>query len=248
MAMVFSVGVVSAEDVKINVNDLIIEQALEQYDMTNTSDFSASRVQSTSVNGRCASNEFAIQSTTFNSNMIEATTIIPYKVLDDGSLMNSFEYASQRVSPRVTESINKVFVDVTIYTTVYYAKEIAVTHTPYYRHGGIEAKWSSNNSGTHVNNMRLTYFSRGELFAYPDCINNRNSTMLQDGYYVQSLINEYHPQIGKTFIDGNNTMPYDRMVRFMNAILDGMHINYHIEFITNGQVRSYDSSVPIAGK
>lgn len=130
MVMVFSVGVVSAEDVKINVNDLIIEQALEQYDMTNTSDFSASRVQSTSVNGRCASNEFAIQSTTFNSNMIEATTIIPYKVLDDG----------------------------------------------------------------------------------------------------------------------NNTMPYDRMVRFMNAILDGMHINYHIEFITNGQVRSYDSSVPIAGK
>lgn len=45
MAMVFSMGAVSAADVEINVNDLITEQALAQYDTTNTNEFSLVAMQ-----------------------------------------------------------------------------------------------------------------------------------------------------------------------------------------------------------
>lgn len=148
-------------------------------------------------------------------------TIIPYKIDENENLVNSFEYLSKVneqnqgiIKPMDTIEVPTTFVDVTLTVRTYYAHYFSWTNVAnFYRHAGIEAWWSSNNSTVSVSSMTVNYETAGELYKYPDCIDQPlKDTKVQDYYYIKSSIVTSNPTKGTVYIDGNHAMPYDRVV------------------------------------
>ena len=144
--------------------------------VSTTSTLSTRSTSPTSSN----TNELILQSTVQqdDENYV-SKTIIPYKILENGELVNSFEYA-KTISPRAINQNPVEFVDVTVTVLTYYALYQCHDFNWVYRHSGIEAYWSSSNSSATVSKMLVRYESCGDLYAYPDVVNNgiSNSTIM----------------------------------------------------------------------
>ena len=141
--------------------------------------------------------------------------------------MNSFVYASavaksEEVSPMDTKVISSQFVDVVVKTTAYYAKLSDSLNTiPYYRHSGLESAWTGSSGSFQMTRLYASYITKGDLKAYPDCVNQVSSPVLQYDYSIESLINQANPTIGTVYLDGNHTMPYNRAVHMADYYEDG---------------------------
>lgn len=187
-----------------------------------------------------------------NGDVIQ-TSILPYKVLENGEMVDSFQYALNHdsdISLQATDTTPTTFVDVTITVMTYYAIYKAADGAYLYRHAGIEAYWSSSNSTVNVSNMLVRYDTKGDLYAYPSVVDDgvRNSTPLQRNYFIRSQITKSNPVKGTVYIDGNNVMPFNRVV-YMSNYLDHKGLIYlKLNYVANGKSYEHDRSYPVYGK
>lgn len=231
-----------------NPNETILQQALEidaEIDVQQSEDFQVISVNTGNAASRAADESFeekAIQMTETNGEMVEVTTIIPYKMLPNGELVNSFTY--QPIQTRASgDAITERFVDVTLTSTVYYAKYKHMYGSPiFYRHAGLEAYWSSNNSTATVSNMDVNFDSAGELYKYPDCLTdtslNEVNSLVQSYYIITSTINQNNPVKNKVYIDGQHAMPNNRVLNFRDHLDHGGLVYMDISYSVNG--KNYD--------
>lgn len=187
-----------------------------------------------------------------DENIVTVTTIIPYHIDEDGSLINSFEYAKllnkNTPVPLNADVVPSTLVDVTVTVTTSYAHyQGYYTFAHYYRHAGIYAYWSSSKSLT-MNHMIVRYESCGELHKYPECLtvkypedsfdteaNNRN-------YTKKSVISVAYPTEGKEFVDGKNVMPYDRVLLLTDYFNHGGLVYIQVVYTINGSKKTYDTN------
>lgn len=184
----------------------------------------------------------ALQAIGTKNGLIEVTTILPYKVLSNGELVNSFNYTPKQL--RNTSQVPTEFVDITITVIAYYAHYASNDGiTPFYRHAGIEAYWSSSNSTTKVSNMYVIYDSRGDLHKYPECLSQSlSSTLLENDFFIRSEINKINPSKGVEYRDASNVMPIDRILHLTDFLNHGGLIYLKIGYSTNGKSYTHDRS------
>jgi hypothetical protein len=195
---------------------------------------------------------FLLQSITEDENGdIILTTVMPYKMLENGEMIDSFQYALQRsAGVQASVEVPTTFVDVTITVTTYFAKYQCADFAWVYRHAGIEAYWSSSNPTVSVSNMLVWYDTMGDLYAYPSVVNNGviNSTCLQEDYFIRSTINKSNPTKGTVYIDGSHTMPYDRVV-YLSDYFNHMGLIYlKLNYVANGTSYEHDRSYTVYTK
>lgn len=238
---------VKADEVNNNLSaetiNEIIEQAKKESELTDKEFHLVSN-----ENAGIMSNEstFMLESVDINENGdVIKTSILPYKVLENGEMIDSFEYAITAKNTTPT-----TFVDVTITVITHYAAYQDPYWSWVYRHAGIEAYWSSNNSTVRVKNMLVRYETKGDLYAYPDVVNDgvRNSPLLQRDYWIRSQISQSSPVKGTVYIDGNNTMPLNRVV-YMSHYFEHKGLIYlKLDYDANGKSYSHDRSYTVYGK
>lgn len=168
-------------------------------------------------------------------------------MLRDGQMVDSFYYASlmeDKISTQATSTVPTKFVDVTITVITYYAAYQCSDWAWVYRHAGIESYWSSNNSTVSVSNMLVRYDTKGDLYAYPSVVNDgvMSSTCLQRDYFIRSSINITNPTKGKVYIDGNHTMPTNRVVYCSDYSSHGGLIYLKLTYKANGKSYVHDRS------
>lgn len=184
------------------------------------------------------------------------TTIIPYKIDDNDELVNSFEYASKQVvnagiiTPAASVEVPSKFVDVTVTVKTYYAQYFSSKHfLNFYRHAGIEAWWSSTNDTASVSSLTVNYETAGELYAYPDVLSGSlDDTKIQNYYYIKSSIVKSNPVKNNVYIDGNNTMPLDRVVLLTDYFDHGGLIYIKLTYKVNNTTRTNDTSYYVYSK
>lgn len=250
MILIFSLNAtVSATDVEVNYDDVILQQAIEvdskvsaQEDFTIVSLIESS-LATASLNEASAGGEKAIQSIEKENDLVKVTTIVPYKVLPTGGMVNSFTYVP--VQTRSTDPVTTEFVDVTVTVTTTYAEyESPYTFINYYRHAGVEAYWSSDNSTASVSNMTVWFDSAGELHSYPDCLNDvpLSSTLIDDYYFIRSSINRNNPVENRSYVDGSHTMPTNRVIRCISFFDHGGLVYIDLTYSVNGRSYEHDTS------
>ena len=199
---------------------------------------------------------YAFQLEELEDGLVKVTTFIPYKISKNNILVNSFEYANkikidkkaEDITIKKTETVDRTFVDVTVTVISYYYQEYSWENAmTFYRHAGIEAYWSTSNSSVSVNNMLINYESCGDLYKYPDCINEQDPVCLEEDYYIKSSINKWYPTEYTVYIDGNNTMPYNRVINCCDYWEHGGLIYIKIDYYVNGNHRVDDTSYYIYG-
>ncbi|WP_062106810.1 hypothetical protein [Bacillus niameyensis] len=246
---------VKADEVNNNLSaetiNEIIEQSKKESELTDKDFHLVSN-----ENARIMANEstFILESIDKNENGdVIQTSILPYKILENGEMVDSFQYAlnqGSNISPQATNTTPTKFVDVTITVITSFAMYRDIYFSPVYRHAGIEAYWSSSNSTVKVSNMLVRYDTRGDLYEYPSVVNNgvRNSTPLQKNYFKRSQISRSNPVKGTVYIDGNNTMPYNRVVS-LTSYLDHKGLIYlKLNYVANGKTYEHDRSYTVYTK
>ena len=250
MILIFSLNAtVSATDVEVNYDDVILQQAIEvdskvsaQEDFTIVSLIESS-LATASLNEASAGGEKAIQSIEKENDLVKVTTIVPYKVLPTGGMVNSFTYVP--VQTRSTDPVTTEFVDVTVTVTTTYAQyENPYTFCAFYRPAGVEAYWSSDNSTASVSNMTVWFDSAGELHSYPDCLNDvpLSSTLIDDYYFIRSSINRNNPVENRSYVDGSHTMPTNRVIRCISFFDHGGLVYIDLTYSVNGRSYEHDTS------
>ncbi len=225
--------------------NMIIEQSKKESGLPDK-DFSL--VGNNIVKTNTIDSQFMLQSIEEDENKnIALTTIIPYKILEDGEMLNSFQYAyniANKLAPQAKVTVPTTFVDVTITVITYYAAYQCKDWAWVYRHAGIEAYWSSSNSTVSVSNMLVRYDTKGDLYEYPTVVEKgvSNSTCLQRDYFKRSSINKSNPTKGTIYIDGNNTMPYNRVVYCSNFFEHRGLIYLKLNYRANGTSYVHDRS------
>jgi len=184
----------------------------------------------------------AIQSVSIDDDLVAVTTILPYKCLPSGELINSFDYTSSEVGNAKFHTMT--FVDVTVAVTHHYMQNSRFDQyvVNFYRHAGVEAYWTSNNTSASVSNMNVVYLSRGDLYAYPDCMSGvLNDSFISSNYEIRSEINENNPVENRVFITANH-MPLDRVLVILGGATYGGSIEINLIYSVNGNSYSHYAS------
>lgn len=202
--------------------------------------FSIVSLQENSSNmlSKATQGDMAIQSTVVNNDLVEVTTILPYKVTSSGDLVNSFVYADASNQPRNAITAPSNFVDVTVTVKSYYAHYnslVDIMH--FYRHAGMEAYWSSNNATVTVDRLYVLYESAGELYAYPECI-TQHDCKVQDYYFIGSYIEEEYPPKGQLYVSPQAPMPLNRVLYLTDYWNHGGAVYVELEYSVNGNDRT----------
>lgn len=182
----------------------------------------------------------------------EIMTILPYKVDENGELVNSFDYANkQKKSNQITinqeyQPVPSYFVDVIVTVRTYWGEYFLHLH-PFYRHAGIEAWWSSNNLTASISSMTVNYESAGILYKYPDVISDMDGSKIQDYFYIKSSIVKSNPVKDTVYIDGSNAMNYDRVLLCTDFFNHGGFLYVKITYTVNGTTRTHDDSYIVYG-
>jgi len=174
-------------------------------------------------------------------------TVIPYKIMEDGSAVNSFSYLSSEdchpTQTRDTYPYTATFVDLSVTITTYYnANQNTYNTLWFYRHVGITAYWSSSDSSVTVTNFVVMYNSKGDLYSYTGCLgSNYSSYFLQSDYQAISVINVTSPTKGQVYNDMLNAMPTDRRLLltdyFDHGGLVSLFVTYNKTGVTGAQVQ-----------
>ena len=165
--------------------------------------------------------ELAIRMVTQNNDVTEVTTFFPYKVAENGDMVNSFEYTPKNT--RDTGTFTSTLVDTVVSTTVYYNKEFSVTNmTNYYRHLGVRANWTSNNNNVSVSKLKIVFESYGDLHKYPECMTQTQyQSMIEADHSEKSTILKTNPYNGQICVSLDPMMPENRMLDFADGMWHG---------------------------
>ena len=193
----------------------------------------------------------AIQAVTVNGESVEATTIIPYKVLSTGELINSFEYASNtsqlRWTPLPDTPIASNFVDLSVTVTAHfycsYSNGVQV-----FRHESVEAYWNTSNSTVSVSQLEVAYMTYGDLYKYPECFQDYNAAFLQSNYIRVSKIDVVSPVKNRVYADYANAMPSNRVVVLTNYDYHEGTIGVDVVYRINGQLKTATEAYPVYRK
>lgn len=182
---------------------------------------------------------------------LKVTTIFPYKVLPNGEMISSFDYAPVQARNKVPTTSK--FVDVSVTTTVYYFNDFTdMGATQFYRHDGIEAYWSCNEGNAtveSVSDMYIKYDTCGDLYRYPECLTQPlESTLVQNNYYIKSEIHKVNPVKSRTYANRNNAMPTNRVVHFTSYWEHGGVVYVKLTYQARGKTYTHDRSYDIYGK
>ncbi|MDO3411513.1 hypothetical protein QWJ34_17240 [Saccharibacillus sp. CPCC 101409] len=259
LSLIFSFYTPSASAAsKDNLNlpehaDLIIKEVLESLEADRSKNFSTASASEPEI--VVLEQGYAIQIENQTSNNETAiTTIIPYKIDTNKEFVNSFDYLEAQqpdlIRPMAESTVPNKVVDVTLTIKTYYAQYFSWANvTNFYRHGGIEAWWSSSNTAVSVPGMTVKYETRGDLYRYPDCIDQPlSSTKVQNSYFKRSIISQSNPVKGAVYIDGNNTMPLDRVVTLTDYFNHGGVIDFTITQSLNGITKTSMNSYNVYSK
>ncbi len=240
-------------DIDDTHQNLIIIQAIAQdehliYD--SSTNYTIKDTNGAGVNGLSGIDDVIQFAEYVDNDLIKQTTILPYKISENGSLVNSFAYADQLMKQeklhgqKASVSVDTNFVDITITVITYYAQYFSMYNiATFYRHAGIEAYWSSNNSSASITSLLVRYDTAGDLYRYPECINQSlNTTWIQNNYFIRSTISKVNPIKGTVYIDGNNTMPYNRVVLLTDFFAHGGLIYVKSVYSVNGKSYNHDRS------
>ncbi len=185
------------------------------------------------------SSELAIRMVTQNNAITEVTTFFPYKTAENGDMINSFEYSPKNT--RDTGTFTSHLVDTVVATTVYYNKErSAINLITYYRHLGVRATWTSNNSNVSVSKFKIDFESYGDLHKYPECMTQTQyQSMIQADYSITSKIDKTNPYNGQICVSLDPMMPENRMLDFADGMWHGGLLTVDITYVVNGMTRTY---------
>ena len=220
-----------------DIIDIIMEQALQSDSQPRTNiDKSIVPIQSTYTT-LSSVNEFAIQKIEQQNDIILQTTIIPYKVNLQGELVTSFVYAATNGTARDSSLVTSNFVDVTVTTIAKFARYFTGDRAYiFYRHAGVEASWSAISSDVIVDNLQAQFTSVGQLYSYPECVNdpdNLEDYFIESGYSISSTIDKDFPIENRVYADNSNSMYYDEVLLPGGTIEEGgtmfLSINYSVD-------------------
>ena len=243
--MFASTSLADGEGKDINYNTNIITRMLE---MDQKSSFSINDGQLIQFEQKDVV-EKAFQVREKKGDITKITTIIPYVINDEGSLVNSFDYAVKLAGTKSTSTVHTNFVDVAVTVITYYAHYFSYENfMHFYRHAGIEAYWSSDNPTLNPTYLLVRYDTCGDLYAYPDCLSEADPTCLQLDYFIRSSISKSNPAEGTLYIDGSHTMPYNRVIYCSDYFDHGGLIYLKLNYYVNGNYRSDDRSYYVYSK
>jgi len=236
------------ETIDASKKNAIISQAISLDSTTNVEDKNFEVVSLVEKNispnalGTAASSNTAkaLQAVNIEGELVEVTTIVPYKCLPSGELVNSFEYAFPGIGYEDNHSIN--FVDVTVtFTATFAVYQRSHQHVAnFYRHAGIEAYWSSNVASVSVTDMNVVFMSAGILYEYPECMTGDiDDAFVSDYYSITSSIDKSYPVENQLYIDGNHIMPLDRVLLCTDSWNHGGRVTVEITYSINGGSPKY---------
>ena len=183
--------------------------------------------------------EQAVRMVEQDGDTFEVTTIYPYVVTEDGDLVSSFEYTPKET--RAYPVFNYNLVDTVVAVTVRYDAVTGIYSFPtFYRHLGVQAKWTSSNSTVSVSRMRVEYESYGDLHVYPDCLTaSQYDSMIQMDYLVYSFVNPTNPNKGQVYSSSGNAMPENRILDFADGFSHGGLLTLNATYKVNGNTKTY---------
>lgn len=240
-----------------HMEDIIIQQALalDQSSNIEGKDFTAVVLSQGDLSigplsGDVVVTEQAIQAVSIEGDLIEVTTIFPYKITSDGELVNSFEYTPTQITRDSTDPTT--FVDITVTIVTYYGQYFNLDiATSFYRHGGIEAYWNSSNSTAGVSNLCVAYESAGHMYQYPECTTASYKTissfLIQRDYFISSSIDQNNPVKGQSYFDGDHTMSRSTVLDCANALEHGGMVSVTLTYSVNGKSYVHDRTYNVYG-
>lgn len=187
---------------------------------------------SRSVNGESK----AIQKVDSNDGETTVTTIIPFRVAEDGELINSFEYISNQMTRSST--VPTTYVNITVTITANFDTLTKLTGKTYYRHNGVEAYWNSNISDVTLYELDVLFGSNGDLYKYPDCYNDHNASFISSDYYTSSHLNVTGP-IKNNIYDQYDPMPTDNVLYLSKSIEHGGAVTFYMDYSIDNVRGSY---------
>lgn len=225
--------------------DIIVSQALDldSNSKLGNKNFKAVRLQSAAEEYSITTsegNKNAIQSVSKSGNLTEVTTIIPYKQLTTGELVNSFEYINSgnqlfAILPPGTP-VTENFVDVSVTVKTYYLSEYK-NGVQVFRHNRFEAYWNTNKT-LDVRNLKVNYVSKGDLYKYPDCYSNFSAAYVQADYRIKSYIDVLYPTENAVYGDSSHSMPSNRVLHLSNYYEHGGQIEINVLYMMNGTAKT----------
>lgn len=211
------------------------------------------------ANMRSGQKEKVIMTQTSEGDIVNVTTIIPFKINAEGELINSFEYATNSAARSVTYPIDDL-VDVTLTVTADVEKiptftmgdngvEITVP-IALYRHRGVTAYWNSNGSNITMNQMRVELISKGDLLYYERYITN--GTDYEDAVYIHdyslsSTINAGSIAAG-VVRQAYNVMETQYALHPSKLLEHGGFIDIQLNYTINGAIRTVQKNYRIYNK
>ena len=101
-----------------------------------------------------------------------------------------------------------------------------------------------------VKNLYVSYSTKGDLKAYPDCVLQTSSPVLQSNYTVESLVNKTNPVMGTTYSDTSHSMPYNRAVHMADYFEHGGFVYTKVNYYnrSTGQSKTVDAMYRIYSK
>lgn len=195
--IVLSSDMVLASNSAMSVEDMIIQQAILADDKTDWSnhDFAVVELQKESSGARSVDSAIKVlQTESTEGDVTTFSTLMPYKVMEGGELINSFEYAERTANSRSVNDYYDTFVDVVVATSV----EYEVVGTRYYRHGGVNAYWGSTGNVSSIDRLLVSYRTYGVLYYWDGSLGtavNGNATATEE----KSEIDVSKPIKGKMY-------------------------------------------------
>lgn len=226
--MVFATDTTSTEDA-------IIAQAIaldENYNLEDY-DFEIIDFDGATVNSRSASaSDKAIQTVETVGDTVTQTIILPFKTLDNGEVVNSFEYAESITTNARASVITDTMVDITITCIVDYDVISGYGYNNY-RHKGVSAYWSTTGTVSNVQEMNVLYRTYGNLY---------NASA--DGDYnisVESKIDVLYPEIDRAY--ESYVASSDWKIINTTSDLHGGWLTVDAVFYAGGDVTGYGPGV-----
>lgn len=88
-----------------------------------------------------------------------------------------------------------------------------------------------------------------ETITYPECLTeDLSSTLVDDYFFIRSTIDENNPVKGQVYIDGNNTMAQNRVLRLTNYFEHGGLIYLQLTYSVNGTNYTHDRNYDVYSK
>lgn len=218
----------SLQDNETDYTEIIWDQLLEQ-GIVNEGDIEHASIVSMTPDNIISTysiqdnTEMAIEIYEESGDDVEVTTIIPYKMQEDGTLMNSFEYYGMVPGGESNETFsNQVnFTDMQVHFTIGYTVYMGSDWSPYYKPTSIRAKWTGGASTT-VTYMNVSYNSVGELHNYPACkqVSHDQSRYSSNSFTTVIAVQKSNPPKNTnyygTFLQGR--LPSDKVVCYKSYV------------------------------